>query len=68
VREHDPELAERVVARLALAIETRAQAYLSRYGDFQMRIGAALFDRQRHLRVVGPCGRALLAAFQRDLG
>ncbi|CAK6688059.1 cobalt-precorrin-5B (C(1))-methyltransferase CbiD [Synechococcus sp. BA-124 BA4] len=64
----DGPLAARVEARLALAIETRSQAYLARYGRFGMRIGAALFDRQRQLRVLGPCGQELLEAFRHDLG
>ncbi|MCP9826098.1 cobalt-precorrin-5B (C(1))-methyltransferase CbiD [Synechococcus sp. EJ6-Ellesmere] len=68
LQELDGPLAARIEARLALAIETRSQAYLARYGRFSMRIGAALFDRQRQLRVSGPCGHELLEAFRHDLG
>ncbi len=64
----DPERAQRLEQRLATAIETRSQAYLARYGRFSLRIGAALFDRQRRLRTVGPCGCELLAAFGHPLG
>lgn len=68
LQELDAPLAARIEARLALAIETRSQAYLARYGRFTTRIGAALFDRQRQLRVTGPCGAELLEAFRHDLG
>ncbi|MCT0248634.1 cobalt-precorrin-5B (C(1))-methyltransferase CbiD [Synechococcus sp. CS-205] len=68
LRELDAPLSARIEARLALAIEVRSQAYLARYGRFPMRIGAALFDRQRQLRVAGPCGRELLEAFRHGLG
>ncbi|MCX5931707.1 MAG: cobalt-precorrin-5B (C(1))-methyltransferase CbiD [Cyanobacteria bacterium] len=68
LQELDGPLAARIEARLALAIETRSQAYLARYGRFPTRIGAALFDRARQLRVAGPCGQELLKAFRHDLG
>ncbi len=64
----DPPRARRLQDRLAAAIESRGQAYLARYGPFQLRLGAALFDRSRTLVAVGPCGAELLAAFRHPLG
>ena len=37
-------------------VEQRSQSYVARYGDWSMRIGAALFDRSRTLRWWGPEG------------
>ena len=56
----DPALAERLRQRLAAAIETSAAAYLRRHAVPSLRLGAALFDRGRRLRVAGPIGTALL--------
>ena len=41
---------------LAAMVERRSQSYVARYGDWSMRIGAALFDRSRTLRWWGPEG------------
>ena len=45
---------------VAAAVEERSLAYLARYGCRGMRVGAALFDRQRQLRWAGPCGQEML--------
>ena len=50
----NPAMAEQLGQQLALAVEQRSQAYVARYGDWPMRIGAVLFDRNRHLRWRGP--------------
>ena len=50
----NPVVAEQLWQQLALAVEQRSQAYVARYGDWSMRIGAVLFDRSRHLRWRGP--------------
>jgi cobalt-precorrin-5B (C1)-methyltransferase len=60
----DPAAAERLRARVAAAVETRSAAYLARHGVSGMRVGAALFDRARRLRVCGPRGAELLGAFR----
>ena len=57
----DAALAERLRARIALAVEQRSAAYLKRYGQSAMVVGAALFDRSRQLAACGPLGAALLA-------
>ena len=49
-----PAVAERMGAALAMAVEQRSQAYIRRYGDWSMQIGAALFDRDRLIRWRGP--------------
>ena len=49
-----PAVAERLGAALAAAVEQRSQAYIRRYGDWSMQIGAALFDRDRLIRWRGP--------------
>ncbi|MEO1002049.1 MAG: cobalt-precorrin-5B (C(1))-methyltransferase CbiD [Cyanobacteria bacterium J06638_7] len=60
----DPELAQRLRARVAMAIEQRSQAYLRCHGQAgPLVVGAALFDRRRQLRACGPHGERLLAAF-----
>ena len=41
---------------LAEMVERRSQSYVARYGDWSMRISAALFDRGRTLRWWGPEG------------
>jgi cobalt-precorrin-5B (C1)-methyltransferase len=50
-------------ARLAAAVERRSAAYLARYGQEGMAVGAALFDRGRRLCARGPWGTALLQAW-----
>jgi len=64
----DPQLAARLEQRLADTIEQRSQAYLARYGDFDTRVGAVLFDQARQLRACGSEGKRLLQAFGHPLG
>jgi cobalt-precorrin-5B (C1)-methyltransferase len=65
----DPAAAERLRARLAAAVEERSAAYLSRYGQRGLVVGAVLFDRRRSLCAQGPLGTELLRVFQAcDLG
>ncbi|MCP9886948.1 cobalt-precorrin-5B (C(1))-methyltransferase [Cyanobium sp. ATX 6A2] len=59
-----PELAARLRARIAAAIEQRSQAYLRSHGQSgPLAVGAVLFDRRRRVRACGPEGQRLLAAF-----
>jgi cobalt-precorrin-5B (C1)-methyltransferase len=58
----DPASAERLKARIAAAVEQRSAAYLARYGQTAMAVGAVLFDRSRQLAARGPLGEVLLAA------
>jgi len=60
----EPALAERLLRRLAAAVEQRSTAYIARHSAARPRLGAALFDRSRRLRAVGPDGEALLRAFR----
>ena len=53
--------ADRVWQAIAQAVEVRSEAYLKRYGAWPMRVGAALFDRQRQLRWTSMTGHSLLA-------
>ena len=46
--------AERLGRALAAAVEQRSQAYIGRYGNWPMRIGAGIFDRSRSVRWRGP--------------
>ncbi|MGB1417204.1 MAG: cobalt-precorrin-5B (C(1))-methyltransferase CbiD [Synechococcus sp.] len=46
----DSEAAQRLWSLLACTVEDRTQAYIARYGDWSIRIGAALFDRSRLIR------------------
>ena len=39
---------------LAATVERRSQAYIARYGDWPLRVAAALFDRSRELHWRGP--------------
>lgn len=57
----DPGRAERLRQRLAAAIEQRSLAYLARYGQVGMAVGAVLFDRSRQVCAQGPMGRPLFA-------
>jgi cobalt-precorrin-5B (C1)-methyltransferase len=61
--QEDPALAGRLRARIAATVESRCQAYLASHGAPAIRVGAALFDRHRRLRVCGPVGAALMERF-----
>jgi cobalt-precorrin-5B (C1)-methyltransferase len=58
----DPPLAGRLRARIAATIEARSAAYLGRYGQDSMAVGAVLFDRSRCVCAQGPVGVGLLQA------
>jgi cobalt-precorrin-5B (C1)-methyltransferase len=58
----DPPLAGRLRARIAATIEGRSAAYLGRYGQDAMAVGAVLFDRSRRVCAQGPVGVGLLQA------
>jgi cobalt-precorrin-5B (C1)-methyltransferase len=60
----DASAAQALQYRVASAVEQRSAAYLARHGERSMRIGAALFDRDRRLCAEGPCGAELLQAFR----
>ena len=60
----DASAAQALQHRVASAVEQRSAAYLARHGERSMRIGAVLFDRDRHLCAEGPCGAELLQAFR----
>ncbi|MEB3266157.1 MAG: cobalt-precorrin-5B (C(1))-methyltransferase CbiD [Cyanobacteriota bacterium] len=65
----DPALTARLQARIAATVEQRSLAYLASHGQPAagqppIRVGAALFDRARRLRLVGPEGQHLLEAFR----
>ena len=51
------DLRERLGLALASTVERRSRAYVDRYGDWSMRIGAVLFDRSRSLRWHGPMAK-----------
>ena len=61
LRDRHPQLAQRLTARIAAAVEQRSAAYLARYGHSATAVGAVLFDRSRQLVGQGPLGAALLA-------
>ena len=60
----DEAFAERLRQRLASSIESRTRDYLHRHGVENTAVGAALFDRSRSLRSIGPVGTELLSIFQ----
>ena len=60
----DPAAAEELRQRIAAAVEQRSSAYLARYGQQELQLGAALFDRSRRLCGLGPCGERLWQAFR----
>ena len=62
LRSRDPALAERLQGRIAAAIEQRSAAYLARYGQQAMAVGAVLFNRSRRLCARGPLGALLWPA------
>ena len=59
--------AESLRAAMANGVEERALAYLRRYGDWPMAVGAVLFDRSRQSRWAGARAEALLATWQLSL-
>jgi cobalt-precorrin-5B (C1)-methyltransferase len=62
LRGRDSALVERLQARIAATIEQRSAAYLARYGQETITVGAVLFDRSRQLCARGPEGALLWAA------
>jgi len=66
--DHLEELRRRILRSLlavvAAAVEERSAAYLARYGQQAIAVGAVLFDRQRLICARGPLGVQLLEAFQ----
>ncbi|EDY38367.1 cobalamin biosynthesis protein CbiD [Cyanobium sp. PCC 7001] len=60
LQRRDAALAGRLRCRIAAAIEERSGAYLARYGQEGMAVGAVLFDRSRRICAQGPKGGALL--------
>ena len=60
----DPGLAQRLRNRIASAIERRSTAYLARYGQKGLAVGAVLFDRSRAVSVAGPIGIRLMTSMQ----
>ena len=63
----DPAAAAELRSRLAAAVEQRSAAYLARYGQEAMRVGALLFDRRRQLCAQGPLGAELLQAWRQPV-
>ncbi len=59
---HDPARAERLRQSIAAAVERRSLAYLARYGQERMAVGAVLFDRSRRICAAGPAGLEQLTA------
>jgi cobalt-precorrin-5B (C1)-methyltransferase len=63
----DPAAATGLRAALAAAVEQRSAAYLARYGQQAMAVGALLFDRRRQLCAKGPLGAELLQTWQQPV-
>jgi cobalt-precorrin-5B (C1)-methyltransferase len=57
----DAATADRLRAAIAAAVEERSAAYLARYGQERLQVGALLFDRRRKPVATGPLGQRLLA-------
>ena len=68
LEEANPPLASRLRQRLAATIERRSADYLTRHGAAGPAVGAALFDRARCLRAVGPIGEQLWRAWREPPG
>ncbi|MFM7265042.1 MAG: cobalt-precorrin-5B (C(1))-methyltransferase CbiD [Cyanobium sp.] len=64
LEERDSGAADRLRRRAAAAVEERAATYRASHGVPPLVVGAALFDRGRHLRACGPRGAELLGAFR----
>ena len=67
LEESDQELAQQLWERVAAVVEKRSNAYVGHYGSWPIEIGAALFDRQRRIRWVGPFGCKQLEVLGVDL-
>ena len=59
---NNPAMAKQLWNNLALEVENRSTAYIRRYGSWPIKVGAALFDRQRKLRWFGPLGNHQLTS------
>ncbi|MFM7634616.1 MAG: cobalt-precorrin-5B (C(1))-methyltransferase CbiD [Cyanobacteriota bacterium] len=58
----DRALADRLLQRIAAAVEARSRAYLARYGHTHPAVGAVLFDRSRQVCALGPVGQPVFGA------
>ncbi|WP_115018983.1 cobalt-precorrin-5B (C(1))-methyltransferase CbiD [Synechococcus sp. UW140] len=67
LQNREPRQAEALRQAMAAAVEARVSAYLQRYGDWALQMGAVLFDRSRQRRWPGPVGKVLLADWGRSL-
>ena len=59
----NPELAGRLLRRIATAVEARSMAYLAHHGQNGISAGAVLFDRSRRVCALGSEGEALFRLF-----
>ena len=59
----EPQIARSLWFKIANEIEVSSKNYLNRYGDWSLKIGAALFDRKRDLRWFGSNGISQLKGF-----
>ncbi len=66
LKDKNPDYARQLWKRLAFEVEQKSLEYLGRYGSWSIKIGSALFDRQRNLRWVGPNGIKQLSSFGVD--
>ena len=57
------EIAQKLWNYLANEVENRSFAYIQRYGSWPIKVGAALFDRQRRIRWVGSIGHQHLVSY-----
>ncbi len=64
---YDSLIANDLWRRMAVTIENKSFSYITRYGDFSMSIGVALFDRSRKLRWAGQNGLKQLPLFGASL-
>ena len=62
----DAAAAQALQHQVATAVEQRSAAYLARYGQESMAVGAALFNRGRGLAALGPLGAELWGAFRAE--
>ena len=63
LHKQDPEVAEKLWNYLAIAVQDRTSSYIKRYGPWPIKIGVALFDRQRTVKWVSPIGHQQLLAY-----
>jgi cobalt-precorrin-5B (C1)-methyltransferase len=60
-RKGETDWVEAIYGAIALSIDTRSQAYITKHSDHPVRVGSVLFDRARKIMIKSSNGTALMS-------